>query len=132
MKITEHIDALQREGKLLAVAATRTELDAPIPTCPDWRMRDLVRHVGGVHRWATGYVGNRHTEMLDVDLDDLVDTWPADDLDLIDWFREGHTRLGPYPRISTSRSGLLHVSARPVAACDVGPPPSSRNGNAPG
>ena len=93
MKITEHIDALQREGRRIAAAATRTELDAPIPTCPDWRMRDLVRHVGGVHRWATGYVGNRHTEMLDVDLDDLVDTWPADDLDLIDWFREGHTRL---------------------------------------
>jgi hypothetical protein len=28
----------------------------------------------------------------DVDLDDIVGTWPAD-LDLIDWFREGHTRL---------------------------------------
>ena len=92
MKITEHIDALQREGRLLAAAATRTELDAPIPTCPDWRMRDLVRHVGGVHRWATGYVGDRHTEWEDGDLDDIVGTWPAD-LDLIDWFHEGHTRL---------------------------------------
>jgi uncharacterized protein (TIGR03083 family) len=92
LKITEHIDALQREGRLLAAAATRTELDAPIPTCPDWRMRDLVRHVGGVHRWATGYVGDRRTEVWDVDLDDIVGTWPAD-LDLIDWFREGHTRL---------------------------------------
>lgn len=92
MKITEHIDALQREGRLLAAAATQTELDAPIPTCPDWRMRDLVRHVGGVHRWASGYVGDRRTEVWDVDLDDIVGTWPAD-LDLIDWFREGHTRL---------------------------------------
>ena len=93
MKIVEHINALQREGQLLAAAATRTELDAPIPTCPDWRMRDLVLHVGGVHRWATGYVGDRRTEMWDVDLDDIVDTWPAD-RDLIDWFREGHGRLG--------------------------------------
>lgn len=92
MKITEHIDALQREGRLLAAAATGTELNAPIPTCPNWRMRDLVRHVGGVHRWATGYVGDRRTEMWNVDLDDIVGTWPAD-LDLIDWFREGHTRL---------------------------------------
>ncbi|MCP4189359.1 MAG: hypothetical protein GY768_01890, partial [Planctomycetaceae bacterium] len=78
MKITEHIDAIQHEGQLLAAAATRTELDAPIPTCPDWRMRDLVRHVGGVHRWATGYVGDRRTEEWDVDLDDIVGTWPAD------------------------------------------------------
>ena len=92
MKITEHIDALQREGQLLAEAAARTELDAPIPTCPDWRMRDLVHHVGGVHRWATGYVGNRRTEVWDVDLDDIVGTWPADP-DLIVWFREGHKRL---------------------------------------
>ncbi len=50
MKITEHIDAIQHEGQLLAAAATQTELDAPIPTCPDWQMRDLVRHVGGVLR----------------------------------------------------------------------------------
>ncbi len=92
MKITEHIDALQREGRFLAAAAMRTELDAPIPTCPDWRMRDLVRHVGGVHRWATGYVGERRTGEWDVDLDDIVGTWPAD-RDLIDWFSEGHTRL---------------------------------------
>ena len=92
MKITEHIDSLQREGRLIAAAATRTELDAPIPTCPDWRMKDLVRHVGGVHRWATGYVGDRRTEVWDVDLDDIVGTWPVD-LDLIDWFLEGHTRL---------------------------------------
>jgi uncharacterized protein (TIGR03083 family) len=92
MKITEHIDAIQHEGQLLAAAATQTELDAPIPTCPDWRMRDLVMHVGGVHRWATGYVGDRRTEMWDVDLDDIVGTWPAD-LDLIDWFREGYKKL---------------------------------------
>lgn len=92
MKITEHIDALQREGRLLAAAATRTDLDAPIPTCPNWRMRDLVRHVGGVHRWATGCVGDRRAELRYVDLEDIVGTWPAD-ADLIDWFREGHRRL---------------------------------------
>ena len=92
MKITEHIDGLQREGQLLAAAATRTELGTPIPTCPDWRMRDLVRHVGGVHRWATGYVGERRTEVWDVDLDEIVGNWPAD-LDLIDWFHDGLTML---------------------------------------
>jgi len=92
MKITEHIEALQREGQLLAAAATREELDTPIPTCPDWRIRDLIRHVGGVHRWATGYVGDRRTEVWDVDLDDIVGTWP-EDYGLIAWFREGLSRL---------------------------------------
>ena len=42
MKITEHIDTIQHEGQLLAAAATRTGLDAPIPTCPDWRMRETL------------------------------------------------------------------------------------------
>lgn len=42
MKITEHIDALQREGKLLAAAATRTELDASIPTCPEGLQSDAL------------------------------------------------------------------------------------------
>ena len=92
MKISEHIEALQREGRLLATAAIRTELDVPIRTCPEWCMRDLVRHVGGVHRWATGYIADRRTEFWDVGLEDVVGTWP-DDPDLIDWYHEGHTKL---------------------------------------
>jgi uncharacterized protein (TIGR03083 family) len=30
--------------------------DAPVPTCPQWRVRDLVGHVGQAHRWAAGIV----------------------------------------------------------------------------
>ena len=26
------------------------DLDTPVPACPDWRVRDLVHHVGSVHR----------------------------------------------------------------------------------
>ena len=55
-------------------------------------MRDLVRNVGGVYRWATGWVEDKRTEMWDVGLDDIVDTLPADH-DLIDWFYEGHETL---------------------------------------
>ena len=29
------------------------ELDAPITFCPNWSLRDLVVHLGGVHQWAT-------------------------------------------------------------------------------
>jgi uncharacterized protein (TIGR03083 family) len=92
MKIAEYIDALQREGRLLAAAASHTDLNASIPTCPDWRMRDLVRHVGGVHRWATAHVAERRTEFWNADLDEIVGAWPPD-RDLVDWFTEGHARL---------------------------------------
>ncbi|RSM60544.1 hypothetical protein DMH03_17495 [Amycolatopsis sp. WAC 01376] len=29
---------------------------APVPCCGDWRLRDLVVHLGNVHRWAAGVV----------------------------------------------------------------------------
>ena len=32
--------------------ARDAELDAPVPSCPGWSMRDLVVHLGGVHQWA--------------------------------------------------------------------------------
>lgn len=93
MDIPEHIDALRREGELLADAAARTELDTPVPTCPDWRLRDLVRHIGGVHRWAATYVAESRTERMDEeDMERVMASWPDDD-GLIDWFRDGHVNL---------------------------------------
>ncbi|WP_183093796.1 maleylpyruvate isomerase family mycothiol-dependent enzyme [Nocardioides stalactiti] len=28
------------------------DLDASVPACPDWTLRDLADHLGGVHQWA--------------------------------------------------------------------------------
>ena len=63
----------------MAAAVAAAGPDAPVPTCPDWRVRDLVRHTGGVHRWATGYVPKPGPRSPTVDLDEVVGTWPADD-----------------------------------------------------
>ena len=88
MEVAAHIDSLRGEGRLMADAAANAAPDAPVPTCPEWAVRDLVRHLGGVHRWATGYVAGRRTEPWDVSLDEVVGRWP-DDAELVDWFREG-------------------------------------------
>ena len=85
--IPAHIDALRVEGGRMADAAARTHPDDAVPTCPDWTVRDLVRHTGGVHRWATGFVRGR-TEPLDADLDEVVGTWPAD-AELAGWLGQG-------------------------------------------
>ena len=92
MNVDEHIDVLRREGPRLADAAAQTGLDAKVPSCPAWVVGDLVRHQGGVHRWATGVVAGPRTKAWNVDLDEVVGTWPADDA-LLDWFRAGHTAL---------------------------------------
>jgi uncharacterized protein (TIGR03083 family) len=56
MEIAEHIAHLDEEGELFAQAATAAGLDAVVPTCPGWKVRDLVQHLGGVHRWATSHL----------------------------------------------------------------------------
>jgi uncharacterized protein (TIGR03083 family) len=88
MEITEHIAVLRAEGDRLAAAAARTGPDTPIPTCPEWRMRDLVRHIGGVHRWATAVVTERRTQPPA----EVTAPWP-EDAALVEWYREGHRQL---------------------------------------
>ncbi|MCE7079338.1 maleylpyruvate isomerase family mycothiol-dependent enzyme [Streptomyces sp. ST2-7A] len=46
------IDILADEGEALLSAAELAGPDASVPTCPGWRVRELVRHQGRVHRWA--------------------------------------------------------------------------------
>jgi uncharacterized protein (TIGR03083 family) len=92
MDVAAHIEELKLEGDRLAEAADAAGPDAPVPTCPEWVVRDLVRHTGGVHRWATGVVVTPHTEVWAVGLEEVVGTWPTD-ADLVPWFREGHADL---------------------------------------
>jgi uncharacterized protein (TIGR03083 family) len=92
MEIPEHIDALGVEGERLAQAAAEAGPDAKVPTCPEWTVRDLVQHQGGVHRWAAIYVREARTEPIDDDLEVVVGGWPAD-ADLVPWFREGYGLL---------------------------------------
>jgi len=93
MEIPDLVDALRDEGHLLAATAESVPLDAPISTCPEWQMRDLLRHLGHVHRWATAHVEQQRTEpMGEREEADLFATWPHD-AGLIDWFRAGHGAL---------------------------------------
>jgi uncharacterized protein (TIGR03083 family) len=93
VEIAEHIASLERDGQLMAVAAERAGLRAPVPSCPGWQVRDLLRHQGHVHRWAGRFV----TELLPVAVPEPTEAeiLAADPPDgqLLDWFREGHASL---------------------------------------
>jgi uncharacterized protein (TIGR03083 family) len=88
VEIAAHVDALEGEGPLMADATLAAGPDAPVPTCPDWTVRDLVRHTGQVHRWATATVRSASLDPVDSD----VDGWPEDG-ELVDWLRDGHAAL---------------------------------------
>ena len=59
-----HIGCLQDQGERPADCAAAAGLGAPVPTCPGWRVRDLLRHGGFVHRRAAGYVAGQRGEMI--------------------------------------------------------------------
>lgn len=92
LDVSEHIDALGREGALFASAASQAGFATAVPSCPDWVVRDLIWHLGGVHRWATEIVSRPRTEFWDVDLDEDVGSIPNDS-ELIDWYVECHSAM---------------------------------------
>lgn len=88
MEIPEFVETLDEEGRSLAAAAEEAGTDAKVATCPGWQVRDLVRHTGMVHRWATAFVAEGYTAYHpDGGLPGL------DGADLLAWFRDGHRRL---------------------------------------
>lgn len=56
----ELLEAVRREAGALAAAAV--ELEAPVPACPGWDIRQLLNHMGRVQRWVTTIVANPSQE----------------------------------------------------------------------
>lgn len=92
MEYPEYVSALEREGRLFLDSIGRTPPDVPVATCPGWRMRDLVRHTGGVHRKVTMLIRERRTSPIREELESLAGGWP-EDRELADWFRDGVASL---------------------------------------
>jgi uncharacterized protein (TIGR03083 family) len=86
--------SLKADGELLAEVAASIPLDARVPGCPRWRTRDLVGHVGRVHRWATATVAERVDRAGAARLRPIMTdpALPADDA-IVDWFAAGHRAL---------------------------------------
>lgn len=86
--VADHIAELRRQGVALAEAAARAGLDAPVPSCPGWTVRDLLAHTGVVHDWAAGFVRREPG----ADPDACLDPVPIGG-DPVTWYRERHAAL---------------------------------------
>ncbi|MFF4835637.1 maleylpyruvate isomerase family mycothiol-dependent enzyme [Streptomyces sp. NPDC001315] len=88
-------------GQLRAVVTSGADLSATVPTCPDWTLEQLVRHMGGALRWVELMVRTRAQEEIpeekvpghegpDAEGDPAsLDTWLAETGDMIvDTLRE--------------------------------------------
>ena len=93
MEVDRHLEWLERESPALGDAADGVDSNVPIGIVPDWSLRESVRHIGGVHRWATTIVLEARTERWNTTLLEAVGgAWPDDD-ELVDCYCTGLAAL---------------------------------------
>jgi len=108
------IEAVVEEGERVGVlaqemavgpAAATGGLDVPVPWLPDWTARDLVGHLGTVHRWATTILraGSPHRPGPET-----RQTPPEHDL--LDWYAAGLTDLVATLRTTPPDTPAWHMS----------------------
>jgi uncharacterized protein (TIGR03083 family) len=75
----EYCTALDAEVVRFASAMSSLSLDADVPTCPGWTVRDLGEHLGVIHRWAEELVRLRSPARISrlplVDRNIVSSTW---------------------------------------------------------
>ncbi|MFL4902145.1 maleylpyruvate isomerase N-terminal domain-containing protein [Streptomyces sp. MMS24-I2-30] len=65
-----------------------------VPTCPEWNLGQLARHVGGAHRWVETIVRTRATEPVSDALVNDVFGYGDEDTAVLDaWLADGARRL---------------------------------------
>ncbi|WP_019928771.1 maleylpyruvate isomerase family mycothiol-dependent enzyme [Nocardia sp. BMG111209] len=79
--------ALRSENDLLADLYGGADPETPIPTCGDWRLKNLLAHVGGGHRWAATIIVRRSTENIAFAAVPDVRR-PRDPAEVDHWFRQ--------------------------------------------
>ncbi|MFI7669377.1 maleylpyruvate isomerase family mycothiol-dependent enzyme [Nocardia sp. NPDC049526] len=100
---------IPRQTGTLAALVEIADPTLPVPDCPGWNLGQLLRHVGGYHRWMETIVRTRAAEPVsDAQFNDLSDHPSA----VVPWLAEGATRLaetlsaaGPETKVWTPGPG---------------------------
>jgi uncharacterized protein (TIGR03083 family) len=76
--MNDYLTHLRADVDAILGVLARAALTEPVSACPGWTLRDLVVHLGGIHRWATEIVRTREPQgEVQHDIADLT-TWFAD------------------------------------------------------
>lgn len=81
-----YVGHLLDDASRVANVVDHGDLAAPVAACPGWDVRQLVEHLGWIHRWA------RHCVVHAAPPQD-ADAFAVGDRDLGEWFREGAHEL---------------------------------------
>jgi uncharacterized protein (TIGR03083 family) len=93
LTVDDYLSLIGAAARRLAADAVEAGLDAPVPTCPEWTVAQLVGHQGEVHRWATAVIAGALTDP-DLPESAVAATLPPDDeAVLLSWFTAGAQAL---------------------------------------
>lgn len=81
-------------------------LDAPVPWVPEWSVRDLIGHLGSVHRWATAIVRAGSTDPPPAG----ARPTPPRDENLLEWYETGLVELVATLRTVQPDAPAWHMS----------------------
>lgn len=88
MEYGEFIDEIERQSSALRAAAVAAGPDEPVPTCPEWTVRNLVRHIARVHNLVI-HALDAPPDSTNVRPDRPPETWG----DVLPWWDEQVTVL---------------------------------------
>ncbi len=88
MDALSYATTLAAQGSALADAA-EGHLHLPVPSCPDWKVEQLVSHLGGVYGWTRRVVAAGGERVSPRE----SPSPPEDAADLLQWFRTSLAEL---------------------------------------
>lgn len=119
----ELVAFVRSEGEAI-VSASRQGVDVTVPTCGDWTVGDLCRHVGAIYGYVAHVVSERLTsasevrpeapadadpvEWLEDQLDDLVAALSGCDADTPMWNWSGETQVAAFWARRTAHESAVH------------------------
>jgi uncharacterized protein (TIGR03083 family) len=112
-----HCAEIITQTDLLRSCLVSADLTVPVPSCPGWNLGQLLRHLGGGHRWVEMIVRTRATQPPSDDhFRDLSGYTDEDPAVLDPWLAEGAAQLagtlraaGPEARMWTAVPGQTAV-----------------------
>ncbi len=87
LDVPAHLEGLREALLAFTRYADRAGLQAGVPTCPDWSVRQLIAHQGMVHRWAAGLLTGQSTDT------EALEREGRRSVDPVEWLRDGAIEL---------------------------------------
>jgi uncharacterized protein (TIGR03083 family) len=81
------------QAELLTSVVQGADMTTPVPSCPDWNVGQLLRHLGGVHRWAATIVRTQATVPVQAQVLDYAVYASEDPYVVVPWLAEGAAEL---------------------------------------